>query len=94
MDKLVIDRLRDKKFIAVVAALGRAESRRFTARQMVLEHEPGAPSVASIPTNHQLITKYTPLYAAQALVVYELKKPHSKLAGNKTIRKLSSCFLR
>jgi hypothetical protein len=80
----------DKKFIAVMAALGGAESLRFTTHKLVLDHEldAGAPWVTSVPANQHLVAKYGAIYAAELLVVYELKKPHSWLPGDKVIRKL------
>jgi hypothetical protein len=80
----------DKKFIAVMAALGGAESLRFTTHKLVLDHEldAGAPWVTSVPANQHLVAKYGGIYAAELLVVYELKKPHSWLPGDKVIRKL------
>jgi hypothetical protein len=83
-------RVIDKKFIAVMAALGGAESLRFTTHQLVLVHEfaAGAPWVTSVPQNHRLVAKYGAIYAAELLVTYELKKPHSWLPGDKVIRKL------
>src|SRR5208282_4913610 len=83
-------RVIDKKFIAVMAALGGAESLRFTTHKLVLDHEfaAGAPWVTSVPANQHLVAKYAGLYAAELLVVYELKKPHSWLPGDKVIRRL------
>ncbi|HLB92471.1 MAG TPA: hypothetical protein VJK27_09040 [Terriglobales bacterium] len=80
----------DKKFIAVMAALGGAETLRFTTHQLVLTHEfaAGAPWVTSVPRNDHLVAKYAGIYAAEVLVAYELKKPHSWLPGDKFIRKL------
>jgi hypothetical protein len=80
----------DKKFIAVMAALGGAESLRFTTHKLVLDHEfaAGAPWVTSVPANPHLVAKYAAIYAAELLVAYELKKPHSWLPGDKIIRKL------
>jgi hypothetical protein len=80
----------DKKFIAVMAALGGAESLRFTTHELVLDHEldAGAPWVTRVPANRHLVAKYGGIYAAELLVVYELKKPHSWLPGDKVIRKL------
>jgi hypothetical protein len=80
----------DKKFIAVMAALAGAESLRFTTHKLVLDHEfaAGAPWVTSVPPNHHLVAKYAAIYAAELLVAYELKKPHSWLPGDKVIRKL------
>lgn len=82
-------RVIDKKFIAVMAALGGAESLRFTTHKLVLDNElaAGAPWVASVPPNQHLVTKYAALYAAELFVAYELKKPHSWLPGDKYIRK-------
>src|ERR1700720_4194972 len=83
-------RVIDKKFIAVMGALGGAETLRFTSRKLVLDHEfaAGAPWVTSVPANQHLVAKYAGLYAAELLVTYELKKPHSWLPGDKVIRKL------
>jgi len=80
----------DKKFIAVMAALGGAESLRFTTHKLVLDHEfaAGAPWVTSVPANPYLVAKGVAIYAAELLVAYELKKPHSWLPGDKVIRKL------
>jgi len=83
-------RVIDKKFIAVMAALGGAESLRFTTHKLVLDHEfaAGAPWVTSVPANPNLVAKGAAIYAAELLVAYELKKPHSWLPGDKVIRKL------
>jgi len=83
-------RVIDKKFIAVMAALGGAESLRFTTHKLVLDHElaAGAPWVTSVPANPHLVAKGAAIYAAELLVAYELKKPHSWLPGDKVIRKL------
>jgi hypothetical protein len=80
----------DKKFVAVMAALGGAESLRFTTHKLVLDHEldAGAPWVTSVPPNQHLVSKYASIYAAESLMTYELKKPHSWLPGDKVIRKL------
>jgi hypothetical protein len=80
----------DKKFIAAMAALAGAESLRFTTHKLVLDHEfaAGAPWVTSVPPNQHLVAKYAGIYAAELLVAYELKKPHSWLPGDKVIRKL------
>jgi hypothetical protein len=80
----------DKKFIAVMAALAGAESLRFTTHKLVLDHEfaAGAPWVTSVPANPHLVARYAAIYAAELLVAYELKKPHSWLPGDKVIRKL------
>ena len=82
-------RVIDKKFIIVMGALGGAESLRFTSRKLVLDNEfaAGAPWVTHEPPNQRLVAKYAGLYAAELLVVYELKKPHSWLPGDRTIRK-------
>ena len=83
-------RVIDKKFIAVMGALGVAESLRFTTHKLVLDHEfaAGAPWVTSVPPTKHLVAKYAGLYASELLVAYELKKPHSWLPGDKIIRKL------
>jgi len=83
-------RVIDKKFIAVMGALGGAESLRFTTRKLVLDHEfaAGAPWVTSVPPNQHLVAKYAGLYAVELLVAYEIKKPHSWLPDDKIIRKL------
>ena len=83
-------RVIDKKFIAVMGALGGAESLRFATRKLVLDHEfaAGAPWVTSVPQNQHLVAKYAGFYAAELLVTYELKKPHSWLPGDKVVLKL------
>ena len=83
-------RVIDKKFIAVMGTLGGAESLRFTTRQLVLDHEfaAGAPWVTRVSSNQHLVATYAGLYAAELLVTYELKKPHSWLPGDNVIRKL------
>src|SRR3981081_1572200 len=83
-------RVIDKKFIAVMGALGGAESLRFTTRKLGLDNEfaAGAPWVTSVPTNQHLAAKYAGLYAVELLVAYEIKKPHSWLPGDRIIRKL------
>lgn len=83
-------RVIDKKFIAVMSALGGAESLRFTTRKLVLDHEyaAGAPWVTSVPPNQHLVAEHAGVFAAELLVAYELKKPHSWLPGDKVIRKL------
>jgi hypothetical protein len=80
----------DKKFIAVMAALAGSESLRFTTHKLVLDHEfaAGAPWVTSVPPNQHLVEKYAAIYAAELLVAYELKKPHSWLPGDRYIRRL------
>ena len=79
----------DKKFIAIMAALGGAETLRFTTRQLVLVNEfaAGAPWVTRVPSNRHLVAKYSAIYAAELLVAYELKKPHSWLPGDRFIKK-------
>jgi hypothetical protein len=80
----------DKKFIAVMAALGGAETLRLTTHKLVLDHEfaAGAPWVTSTPGNGGMIARNAAIFAAELLVAYELKKPHSWLPGDKYIRKL------
>ena len=79
----------DKKFIAVMAALAGAEALHFTTHKLVLDHEfaAGAPWVTHVPDNRHLVGKYGALFAAEWLLAYELKKPHSWLPGDKYIRK-------
>jgi hypothetical protein len=83
-------RVIDKKFVFVMGALGGAETLRFTSRKLVLDNEfaAGAPWVTQVPANSNLVAKYAGLYAAELLVAYEIKKPHSWLPGDKVIRKL------
>jgi hypothetical protein len=83
-------RVIDKKFIAVMAALGGAESLRFTTHKLVLDNEyaAGAPWVTSVPPNQHLVLKFGAIYAGELLLSYELKKPHSWLPGDKFIRRL------
>jgi hypothetical protein len=83
-------RVIDKKFIAVMGALGGAEAVRFTSRKLVLDNEfaAGAPWVTTVPANQHLVVKYAGIYASELLVAYELKKPHSWLPGDKVVRKL------
>ena len=80
----------DKKFVAVMATLGGAESMRFTTRKLVIEREfaAGAPWVTSVPANPPMVARDAGIFAAELLVTYELKKPHSWLPGDKVIRKL------
>lgn len=87
--KRVQSRVIDKKFIAMMSTLGGAESLRFTTHKLVLEHEfaAGAPWVTSVPANQHLVVQYAAIYAAELLVAYELKKPHSWLPCDKVIRK-------
>jgi hypothetical protein len=83
-------RVFDKKFFAVMGALGGAESFRFTTRKLVVEREfaAGAPWVTSVPSNQHIIAKDLALYGSEFLVAYELKKSHSWLPGDRIIRKL------
>ena len=80
----------DKKFIAVMAALGGSETLRFTTHKLVLDNEfaAGAPWVTSVPSGPSMVAKYGGIFAAEMLVAYELKKPHDWLPGGKVIRKL------
>ncbi len=80
----------DKKFIAVMAALAGSETLRYTTHKLVLDNElaAGAPWVTQVPGNPRLIGKYGALFAAEFLVAYELKRPHSWLPGDKYIQKL------
>lgn len=82
-------RVIDKKFLFVMGALGGAESVRFTSRKLVLDNEfaAGAPWVTHVSPNQHLVAKYAGLYAAELLVAYEMKKPHSWLPGDRVIRK-------
>jgi len=82
-------RVVDKKFVIVMAALGGAETMRFTSRKLVLDNEfaAGAPWVTHVPANSHLVAEYSGLYAAELLVAYEMKKPHSWLPGDRVIRK-------
>ena len=83
-------RVIDKKFIAIMGALAGAESLRFTSRKLVLDHEfaAGAPWVTSVPPNQHLVAKYAGIYAAELLVAYEIKRPHSWLPGGNVVRRL------
>jgi hypothetical protein len=80
----------DKKFVAVMAPLGGAESLRFTTHKSVLDNEfaAGAPWVTSVPSSPSMVAKYGGIFAAEMLVAYELKKRHDWLPGDKVIRKL------
>ena len=84
------ERVFDKKFLAVMAALGAAESFRFTSRQLVLDREfaAGAPWVTSAPANQPIMLKGFAVYGAEFLLTYELKKSHSWLPGDRVIRRL------
>jgi hypothetical protein len=83
-------RVIDKKFVAVIGALGGTESFRFTSRKLVLDNEfaAGAPWVTRVPLNQQIVVKDGALFIAELLVAYEMKKPHSWLPGDRIIRKL------
>jgi len=83
-------RVVDKKFVIVMGALGGAESLRFTSRKLVLDNEfaAGAPWVTRVPPSQHLVAKYGALYGAELVTVYELKKSHSWLPGDRVIRKL------
>ena len=83
-------RVIDKKFIVTMAALGAAESMRFTTRKLVIEHEfaAGAPWISQVPCNPPIIAKDLGLYASEWLVAYEMKKKHSWLPGDGVIRRL------
>ena len=85
-----LHRVIDKKFIIVMGALGGAESLRLASRKLVLDNEfaAGAPWVTRVPPNQHLVVKYAGLYAAELLVAFEIKKPHSWLPGDKVVRKL------
>jgi hypothetical protein len=79
----------DKKFIGVMATLAGSETLHFMTHKLVLDHEfaAGAPWVTHVPENRHLVGKYGALFAAEWLLAYELKKPHSWLPGDKVIRK-------
>ena len=83
-------RVVDKKFVAVMGALGAAESMRFPSRQLVLENEmsAGAPWVTTVPSHTHLVLKYAPIFGAELLVAYAIKQPHEWLPGDRVIRKL------
>ena len=89
-EKPVPQKVIDKKFIAVMGALGGAESLRFASRKLVLDREfaARAPWVTSVPANPHIVAKDAGLFAAELLLTYELKKPHSWLPGDRVIRKL------
>jgi hypothetical protein len=82
-------RVIDKKFVAVMGALGGAEALRFTSRKLVLDNEfaAGAPWVTHVTPNQNLVAEYGALYAAEFAVAYEVKKTHSWLPGDRVIRK-------
>src|SRR3981081_606379 len=65
LPKTPAPRVIDKKFIAVMSALGGAESLRFTTRKLVLDNEfaAGAPGVTSVRSSEHLAAKYAGLYA-------------------------------
>jgi hypothetical protein len=83
-------RVFDKKFVAVMAILGGAETLRYTTHKLVLDNEyaAGAPWVTSVPKNSHISAKYAGIFAAEMLVAYELKKSHDWLPGDRYIRKL------
>lgn len=83
-------RVIDKKFVGVMGALGGTEALRFTSRKLVLDNEfaAGAPWVTHVTANRHLVAQYAGVYAAELLVAYEIKKPHSWLPGDKVIRNL------
>jgi len=80
----------DRKFIAVMSALGGAETLRLTTHKMVLDNEysAGAPWVTSVPSGPYMFAKYGSIFAAEFLASYELKKPHDWLPGDRVIRRL------
>lgn len=80
----------DKKFMGLMAALGGAETLRLTTHKLVLDNEfaAGAPWVTSVPSDPHMVAKYGGIFAAEFLVIYELKKPHDWLPGDKVLRKL------
>ncbi len=80
----------DKKFVFITGALGGAEALRFTSRRLVLENEfaAGAPWVTRVPSNQHDVAGHAGIFAAELLVTYELKKPHSWLPGDRVIRRL------
>jgi hypothetical protein len=82
-------RVIDKKFVAVMGALGGAETLRFTSRKLVLDNEfaAGAPWVTHVTPNQNLVAEYGALYAAEFIVSYQVKKSHSWLPGDRVIRK-------
>jgi len=82
-------RVIDKKFMILMGTLAAAETMRLTSRHFVIEHEnaQGAPWAASVPSHASLIAKHAPIYAAEMLVAYELKKRHDWLPGDGVIRK-------
>ncbi len=79
----------DKKFIAAMSSLAGAETLRLTTHQLVLEHEyaAGAPWVTSVPSTPHMIGKYGAIFASEALLAYELKKPHRWLPGDRVVQK-------
>jgi hypothetical protein len=83
-------RVIDKKFVAIMGALGGAETMRFTSRKLVLDNEfaAGAPWVTHVTPNRHLVAQYAGVYTAELFVTYEIKKRHSWLPGDKVIRKL------
>ena len=79
----------DKKFIAAMGTLAGSEVLRYTSHKLVLDNEyaAGAPWVTHVSDNKNLVGKYGAIFAAEWLLTYELKKPHSWLPGDKYIRK-------
>jgi len=73
-----------------MSTLAAAESTRYTTRALVLEHEKqaGDPWIGSIPSHPQFVAKALAIYAAEAVVAYELKKSHDWLPGDRVIRRL------
>jgi hypothetical protein len=80
----------DKKFIAVMAAVGAAKGISFATSTLIheREREEGAPWATSAPSNISLTAKHAAIFAGEVFVAYQLKKPHSWLPGDKIIRKL------
>jgi hypothetical protein len=80
----------DKKFMILFGTLGVAETMRLTSRHLVLVHEQaqGAPWAATIPSHSHLVLRNAPIFAAEMLVAYEIKKKHDWLPGDGVIRKL------
>jgi hypothetical protein len=89
-DGLARQRVFDKKFIGVMAALGGAETLRLVTHKLVLDNEyaAGAPWVTGVPSGPLMVGKYGGIFAGELLVAYELKKRHDWLPGDKVIRKL------
>jgi hypothetical protein len=83
------EKVLDKKFFAVMGALGGAESFRFTSRKLVVEREyaAGAPWITSVPSDSSVVGKDLGLFAVELLVAYEMKKAHSWLPGDRILRR-------